>query len=368
MADLIDEGLRERGYKVPVRPVNVVKNNSNPAAQALNSVVNTVRRPFKAVDQVLGDVGDKTETVHRLAHFISKIRQGYDVRTAGEMVKAYHVDYRDLTKFESNVMRRAIPYYAFWRKNTPIVARLAIEKPWIFSNLGHLVANSSKAVGMQEGEEPEYLERSLAIPLFRRDDGTIAYLNWNLPVTDLARFTLNNGLDNARTLGSMMNPLLKIPAEYVFNENVGLGSQLERYDNEQVPLFQNMNPDSPLNPKISARLTGNILDNMGVARNFRQDVGRFTANEREPDGFKQVPQIPLFNSLIPLKHPQAVKASKAYERRDQLTDYMKKKREEEGVQFPEWTDLKPKPVTKTTISNAVKEIQKKKNLDRPFLR
>lgn len=77
------------------------------------------------------------EDYFRMAHFLSateeQVRRGvpYDdaVMKAGERVRKYNVDYGSLSSFERQYVRRAIPFYSWMRRNTPLQVELLLTRP-----------------------------------------------------------------------------------------------------------------------------------------------------------------------------------------------------------------------------------------------
>jgi hypothetical protein len=77
------------------------------------------------------------EDYFRMAHFLSatedQVRRGvpYDdaVMKAGERVRKYNIDYGSLSGFEKQYVRRAIPFYSWMRRNTPLQMELLLTRP-----------------------------------------------------------------------------------------------------------------------------------------------------------------------------------------------------------------------------------------------
>jgi len=160
-------------------------------------------------------LGNEVEDLGRLAGFVGLARQGYSLDVATEMVKAAHVDYTRLTGFESQVMKRLVPFYSFARGNVPQQFRQILERP------GGITANMVKASSQARDEfAPDYLGQGLAIPV-GGDDKTRRYLSsLGLPFEQLGEFTTLRGL------AGQLSPLLKYPYEQLSGQQLFSGRDL----------------------------------------------------------------------------------------------------------------------------------------------
>lgn len=315
MGDMLDEQIRMSGVPVPSRTDNPV---SNIAASYMTK---------------MRDFGDETETMARLIHMIDKMDQGIPWEEAATLVSYHHVDYRDITKFEANVMRRFIPYYAYMRRNIPNQLRLVMEKPWYPVALAALQENAMANVG--NPDISRHLEEKLAIPLWKNDDGTIQFLNWNLPIGNLGNMYVGKGAlaENFKSGVGMLNPLVKLPFEMATNQNIGLGTKIQSYEGQKMELF----PSMQNSPKVSPTLIYG-LKQLGAADVARQTAGMMTPYEKDPDGYGMTKQVPIFSSLFPRRTEQQMGASHDYSYKDQLSDFMRASRDQ-GHVYPEMSDL-----------------------------
>ena len=74
-------------------------------------------------------VGIAVENNARLAHYLSKRSLGFTPEEAALSVKKYLFDYKDLTSFEKNVLKRAIPFYC-----VPISHEILTQGGWKYYN------------------------------------------------------------------------------------------------------------------------------------------------------------------------------------------------------------------------------------------
>jgi hypothetical protein len=110
------------------------------------------------------DVGHATEFLNRGAPFIEQLRQGVEPTFAAAKVGATQVMYQNkyFTKFEQQVMQRAIPFYKFSHG----------KLPWVFDRLwDHPAGGLGRAlrvIGDLQGQAeftPDYVAETASIPL-----------------------------------------------------------------------------------------------------------------------------------------------------------------------------------------------------------
>lgn len=246
-----------------------------------------------------------TEQSFRMADFVQGLSEGLDYDTAARLVKMYHVDYSDLTAFERKVMRRVVPYYTFMRRNIPQQLRLMVETPGYYSALGHLVRNSNAALENPDAV-PDYLKRGLALPLYQDSEGNVTYLNWNLPVVDLARFTTSWKENWQEALGSV-SPAIRIPTEMATGRNIMFDSEIK----------------DPLAYAMSHTGVGNTI--------YNALKGALTGEEGK-NKYARPGQIPFYGSILPKVNPKQQELQQAYSYRDQLLEAMAKKRKQ-GIEY-----------------------------------
>jgi hypothetical protein len=321
----LHEILRSQGLKhTGITRGNLVEGFENTLKQGFSGT------PAWKVWEFPVNASDTTETYTRLAHLIQRLDDGYSVGDAASDVRKYHVDYKDLTPTERGLFRRVMPYYTYMRKNTPIQLRQLVENPGVFSALGRAISQSNEALGNPEA--PEYLKRNLALPI-SRDGDNVRYLNLNMPINDVGRiqFELDRGFKE--NVIDMLHPALKSLVELQTNQSLTFGTPIERYEGEKAAIIPGQAWTS------APKEIDYALQQMGVLNQARMFVGDMLGNE--PTTAQGVPlpkQLPFLSSLAPLKDTRQVEASKQYERRDQLSEYIKKMNAD-GVPVMEYEQL-----------------------------
>lgn len=97
---------------------------------------NAAARAYIKVKDKATRVGDTREDFFRLAHFIDQLEKGGPIddlskaaTKAAENVRKWNIDYGDLSSFEKNYVKKALPFYTFMRKNLPLQMELLFTKP-----------------------------------------------------------------------------------------------------------------------------------------------------------------------------------------------------------------------------------------------
>lgn len=177
-------------------------------------------------------LGTEVENRLRGSQYLDLVRQGYDPGEAGRRMLETHFAYSGpsgLTDFERNVMKRAVPFYTFARKNLPLQAETLMRNPRA------IVPQLRVAAGGNREYLPEYLASGVAIPTGGEDaTGNRQFISQlGIPVEEaFERFKVKPGdpigsLRNmAMAYGAGLNPLIKGPLEQIFNRQFFSGREL----------------------------------------------------------------------------------------------------------------------------------------------
>lgn len=162
-------------------------------------------------------VGQFIEHQQKATAYITALGQGKSIQEALKLAETAGFDYRALTRFESQIMRRIIPFYSFTRKNIELQLKTLGENPQrinqilkFFENIG--VATGGGALSEEEKQNlPDYIKQSLAIKLPDTKDGLKQYItSFGTPIEQFGQLF---GANKVLTAISQMNPLLKVPVE-----------------------------------------------------------------------------------------------------------------------------------------------------------
>lgn len=173
--------------------------------------------PMSWYMQWSGNIGTNIETTQRANLFINALDEGQSLSDAVRTVNKYMFDYSDLTKFEKDWLKRAIPFYTFMRKNIPIELETLLTKPKKFSGIAYLEQelNNEQEDSIPPNWRNQWRQNYFQIPGL--GDGQWG-IDPKLPYEQLDRLDpqlMENGWE-PKTLGRLLgstNPLLKAAIE-----------------------------------------------------------------------------------------------------------------------------------------------------------
>jgi hypothetical protein len=97
--------------------------------------------------------GELLEDNSRLANFIDGLQKGMKPAEAAKRTKQTLFDYGDVTEFEKKVMKRALPFYTWSRKNIPFQIRGMIDQPGKYKAIDTLRQNIEESTKEAEPSE-----------------------------------------------------------------------------------------------------------------------------------------------------------------------------------------------------------------------
>ena len=164
--------------------------------------------PFRAARAI----GQFIEHQQKATVYIGALGQGKTIKDALALAERAGFDYRNLTAFESQILRRIIPFYSFTRKNIELQLKTLGENPErinqvlaVFKNLGDQPSEEEKA------SLPGYIQGSLGVKLEDLPNGIKQYISsFGTPIEAFAQLFGGNPI--LQTI-STMNPVLKVPVE-----------------------------------------------------------------------------------------------------------------------------------------------------------
>ena len=142
----------------------------NAAVDALRSTVSVgvdrYTRWFGAPFQRLNSVADDSM---RTVAYLAARRRGMDGPTAAKAVLDGFIDYGDLTRFESQYLRRIVPFYAWIRNNTAIQFKTMFENPKYAAIAPKLQQAMDEAFAgeqsVPQNMRPRWMQDALAVQL-----------------------------------------------------------------------------------------------------------------------------------------------------------------------------------------------------------
>jgi len=211
--------------------------------------------PFKLARQV----GNYIELQQKATAYLTAIGQGKGIPEALNLAEKAGFDYRVLTQFESQILRRIVPFYSFTRKNIELQLKTLGENPQRINQIIKLVENiGDKPTEEEKQGLPDYVKEGFGIKLPDSAKGFKQYLtSFGTPIESFAQLFKDNTVIG---LISQMNPLLKVPLE------IGIGKDTFRqkdlkdvYDAKEYKLM----------PKI----VKDLLDIKEVEKNTYKKIG-----------------------------------------------------------------------------------------------
>ena len=173
--------------------------------------------PFK----IARAIGQFIEHQQKATAYVAALGQGKTIPEALAFAEKAGFDYRALTRFESQVMRRIIPFYSFTRKNIELQLRTLGENPQRINQILKFFGNNPlELVGLhstgplteeEKKELPAFIRESIGIKLENTPDGLKQYVSGF--GTPIEAFTQLFGANPILRTISQMNPLLKAPIE-----------------------------------------------------------------------------------------------------------------------------------------------------------
>lgn len=193
------------------RPVDMLTAALKPGG-AGNAVADTVKAPFKWVADKGFTVRELNDASARYAVFRHNVLQGKSLEDAMHAARGVIFDFSDVTKMESNVMRRLFLFYTFTRKAAPLALRSALENPIRFKMLMLMSGG-----GMQSDNEdlPTYARRLPGLYIGKGEDGSPRFLSLTGSITDsVASLTEDDTLSGLmENVMQGSNPLLRTAIE-----------------------------------------------------------------------------------------------------------------------------------------------------------
>lgn len=166
-------------------------------------------------------VGQFIEHSQKATAYVTALGQGKTIPEALELATRAGFDYRQLTRFESQIMRRIMPFYSFTRKNIGLQLSVLGENPQRINQVLRFFENNPlELVGMNSGtplsqEEmealPDFIKESIGIQLEDTPEGLKQFVSsFGTPIE---AFTQLFGKNPVLRSISQMNPILKAPIE-----------------------------------------------------------------------------------------------------------------------------------------------------------
>jgi hypothetical protein len=216
--------------------------------------------------------GELHQQADRLAHYMTKLDQGFSPQAAADAVNRYHFDYSPSAFTPTEKMiKRAVPFFSFASRNLPMVLEDALTRPGKMAS-----ALRGANIGRNSDQfTPEYIQEKAGIPLEGAPPGYQRYLSsFGLPMEEPAIEALGNLLSGHLGRGieqvlGQTSPMIKAPVEWATGRQLMSGRQLE-----------------DLRPTLAGRLGGILPEDSETAKALTQLISNLPTS-RAASTFEQ---------------------------------------------------------------------------------
>jgi hypothetical protein len=235
----------------------------------------------KGLKGKINTVAEKREEYMRMAHFIHALKEEAPkfktiteaASEAGARVRKWKIDYGDVTDFERTVMKRAIPFYTWSRKNLPLQIEALAMRPGRIAAIPKGQAAVERLLGTYQGYNedsdlggiPKWLKEMAPIRLRGEGEGKNA-IYWvpGLPFQDIAKYTEGGEQGIFQNIVSQVTPAARIPFEKATGKQTFSGSDVPgnvEYLSGQNPILRNIfniatGKQKPISAKSFNYITG----------------------------------------------------------------------------------------------------------------
>lgn len=186
--------------------------------ELLNGVTNKPKNPIEALFDKSQQVGDYIEKLAKRQQFSILLEKGYDPLEAKRHVDKFLFDYNDLTDFETDFMKRIIPFYTFAKKNLGLQIDTIMNNPTPVKTVRRMLDNQRKV--NVSAEEERLITDNDNDKIILDFGGKKRTISTNLP-----------WVQDTNILGAI-TPLIKTPLEMATNKNFTFGTEIESYEGQ----------------------------------------------------------------------------------------------------------------------------------------
>ena len=217
-------------------------------------------------------LGQTVEDNARIALFLDQLNKGASFDKAGNHVRKYLFDYGDVNPFEKDVLKRAMPFYTWSRKNIPLQLEALATQPDKINKINLAINNAQQAYQVEQPElsqVPEYIREQAPVYVgSNAEAGTVSAIPLTnlIPTFDIAAITkfLNTetapqGIQKGKlgtalsTVMGGVSPLIKAPLEYLANYDFFRKKTIQEFEGQTTDFL-----GVPM-PVHLAKLASNII-------------------------------------------------------------------------------------------------------------
>lgn len=293
--------------------------------QGLEDIAKVKKGPLNKVSNASVKLNNKIDGLNRMtllmyANDHPKYIQKLGKTNAIDAVRYALFDPSNMSSFEKNVMKRAMPFYTFTKQNLLFQADNIMRNTPKYNRLMKGMNSLYKAVG--EDKYWGYQKDAMQIPLpFTDSKGNTLFLKANLPVSDLGEF-ISNPLQRAV---SSTSPIIKAPFETVTGVDTFTGQKLNN-----TTLSGTLNKmgikNVPKGIKSSTDAAETILKNMGVTNlttNMVKRVSKIIDKAKGEDVSGRELWATIFSSVLQNTNQEKIENARLYEDLETYQSYIK---------------------------------------------
>lgn len=228
-------------------------------------------------------------------------------KSAIDAVKYALFDPSNISDFERNVMKRAIPFYTFTKQNLMFQADNLMRNAPRYNKLYKFIRDSYN--DLDENSYYQYQKDSMQIPLpFQDSNGNQLFIKTNLPLSDLGEY-LENPLQR---VVSSTSPIIRTPFEMVTGVNTFTGEKLNY--NTADKLAKTLGIALPKGVQNTASLAEQILNGFGLQNVSTNLVKKLTTVLESAQGDATAQQLwsQIFNSILQTTNQENVELNNVY--------------------------------------------------------
>lgn len=241
-------------------------------AAGSGNVSSAIQGAYKGLHGTGTEAARQVEYMNRASMYLYLKGKGWAPEAAAAEVRKLQIDYSDLTSFEKNVMKRVIPFYAFTRKNVPVLLQKMVEHP------GGVAGKTIRASNIGRSEEdfvPPYVGEGMSVPLPGGDGRYLSELGLptdqfaNLFATGPTRF--GSFKRTGQKLLSQVAPPLKAAIELPTGINLFSGKPFNE-------MYQYPSSDPLLNAALGETPASRYISAIRTAGDPRKELGTKAMN------------------------------------------------------------------------------------------
>lgn len=268
--DFVNSGFLGQGSKV------------RDLEEILNKVENTTKYKSKA-KKVIDNIfkanvkGNEWIDAHARLASLSYARKHPEyvaklgVKSPIEAVKYTLFDPSNLSGWEKNVAKKAIPFYTFTKQNLMFHASNILKNSSKYKNLVKAFDETYDSLG--DDQYYKYQKEGMNIPIYTDENGNTTVLKANLPASDFGEWIS----DPLRRLVSSSNPIVKVPFEAVTGIDTFTGAENNKKPTDYLASMIGLTNAS----KVPGRLKDISTDNT-AGQNLSDIFGSvFTYNDAQ---------------------------------------------------------------------------------------